>query len=454
MADDSSTSVAATPPAGTHRAPRNSIRGRLRSAFAGTRALRVPAFRVLFAAQVVSFVGTWSQNLATSLLVLHLTGSAAALGLVTAIQFAPTLLLSPVTGRVLDRVDVRRLLIATAAASAATALVLAALTAVDRAPLWSVGVAVGALGIAQAFDRPGIYTLIPRVVDADHRPSAISLITMSGAAARLAGPALAGLLYATVGPAACFAVNGASYVVVIGALVAVPRLRAGAAAPTGAVTPAEPAAAPPKPTGPAAGGLGLGYAWRHRDLRAALLANLAIGCLTFNFGVMLAAMVTFTYRAGSGTVGIAYSTDAVGAVLGGLIAVGAAVTRRRLALACAALGLTIGAAGLAPSLTLFLAALPIMGVAITVYQSTVTALVQQVSDPGMLGRMMSLLTLGWFGTTPVGALLIGWVADAFSARAAMVVAGGTCVVCAVLLLAPRRRAGAVGMTPSREEGAT
>ncbi|SHN46106.1 Predicted arabinose efflux permease, MFS family [Cryptosporangium aurantiacum] len=408
--------------------------------FAGTRALRAPAFRVLFAAQVVSFVGTWSQNLATSLLVLHLTGSAAALGLVTAIQFAPTLLLSPLTGRVLDRVDVRRLLITTASASATTALVLAALAAAGRAPLWAIGIAVGLFGVAQAFDRPGIYTLIPRVVDVEDRPSAISLITMSGAAARLAGPALAGVLYATVGAAACFAVNGASYVVVVAALVIVPRLRGARTAPP----------APRAKAEPADGGLGLGYAWRHRDLRAALLANVAIGCLTFNFGVMLAAMVTFTYRAGSSTVGLAYSTDAIGAVLGGLIAVGAAVTRRRLAAACAALGLTIGAAGLAPNLVLFLAVLPVMGVAITLYQSTVTALVQQASDPGMLGRMMSLLTLGWFGTTPVGALVIGWVADAYSARAAMVVAGGTCLVCAFALLTPGCRRGAVGMTPKRE----
>ncbi|MFG1924777.1 MFS transporter [Cryptosporangium sp. NPDC048952] len=400
---------------------------RLRAAFAGTRALRVPAFRALFAAQIVSGVGTWSQNLATSLLVLHLTGSAAALGLVTAIQFAPMLVLSPITGRVLDRFDVRRVLLVTGTAGGVTAGALASLAAAGHAPLWAVMVAVGLFGVAGAFDRPGVYTLLPRTVDAERRPSAISLVTASNAVARLGGPALAGLLYATIGPAACFAFNGISYVVVVIALWLLPRL--------GATADPAPAEVPAAPTG----GLGLGYAWGHPDLRAALLANAAIGCLTFNFGVMLAAMVTFTYGAGSSTVGLAYSTDAVGAVLGGLLGVGALVTRHRTALTCVALGTTIAAAGLAPNLVVFLAILPVMGVAITIYQSTVTALVQQASEPAMLGRMMTLLTLGWFGTTPVGALLIGWIADAHSPRAAMVVAGSTCLVCAVAVVLPARR---------------
>ncbi|TQS46784.1 MFS transporter [Cryptosporangium phraense] len=429
----------------------SSVRARARAAFRGTRALRIPAFRILFGAQVVSFIGTWSQNLATSLLVLHLTGSAAALGLVTAVQFGPTLILSPFTGRVLDRVDVRRLLIGTSTLSATTALVLAVLAATGHAPVWSLGVATGLFGVAQAFDRPGIYTLLPRFIDADHRSSAISLITTSGAAARLAGPALAGLIYATLGPAACFAANGASYLVVVIALL---FLRRGESA--------------DRPTTiRRAETFGLRYAWHHPDLRDALLANVAIGGLTFNFAVMLAAMVTFTYRGGSNYVGLAYSTDAVGAVLGGLVAVGARLNRRRLALAAGALGVTVAAAGVAPNLAVFFVILPVMGIAITWYQSTVTALVQQVAEPAMLGRMMSLLTLGWFGTTPFGALLIGWVADAFSARAAMTVAGGTALGCALLLLLPRillprKRRGpapdppprAVSRTPSREEGLT
>lgn len=465
------------------------LRRRLRSPFTGAQALRIPAFRALFAAQIVSGVGTWSQNLATSLLVLHLTGSAAALGMVTAIQFAPVLVLSPVTGRVLDRFDVRHVLLATGVAGGTTALVLAVLAATGHAPLWAVMIAVGLFGVAGAFDRPGAYTLLPRTVDAERRASAIGLVTASNAVARLGGPALAGLLYATVGPAACFAFNGLSYGAVIGALVGLPRLRttapspadtgladagpveavpaeaaradAGSTAPAPAPAPAAPApadaaladaghpdpparrrrsaGAPHPASAPAStGGLGLRYAWRHPDLRAALLANAAIGCLTFNFAVMLAAMVTFTFDAGSGTVGLAYSTDAVGAVLGGLLGVGAAVTRRRTAATCAALGLTVGVAALAPNLPLFLAALPVMGVMITRYQSTVTALVQQRSDPALLGRMMTLLTLGWFGTTPVGALLIGWIADAYSPRAAMGVAASTCLVCAAALLAPRR----------------
>ncbi|GAA0278578.1 MFS transporter [Cryptosporangium japonicum] len=407
---------------------------RLRAAFAGTRALRVPAFRALFAAQIVSGVGTWSQNLATSLLVLHLTGSAAALGLVTAIQFAPMLVLWPVTGRVLDRFDVRRVLLTTGVAGGVTALGLAALAATGHAPLWAVMVAVGLFGVAGAFDRPGVYTLLPRTVDEDHRPSAIGLVTASNAVARLGGPALAGLLYATVGPAACFGFNAVSYVLVVVALALLPRLRA-TAADGPATAPAESSGEPTRP----GGGLGLGYAWRSPDLRSALLANALIGCLTFNFGVMLAAMVTFTYDGGSGTVGLAYSTDAVGAVLGGLFGVGAVVTRRRTALACVGLGATIVAAGAAPTLVLFLAVLPVMGMAITLYQSSVTALVQQSSAPAMLGRMMTLLTLGWFGTTPIGALLIGWIADALSPRAAMVVAGTTCLVCAAALALRKER---------------
>ena len=400
-----------------------------RQVFSGVRALRSPAFRALFTAQVVSVVGTWSQNLATTLLVLHLTGSAAALGTVTAAQTVPILLLAPVTGRVIDRANVRMLLIATGSAAAATAFTVSALAATGHAPVWALTVAAALFGTASAFDRPGQYALLPAVVDDEARPSAISLTTTAAAAGRLGGPALAALIYGTAGPAACFAFNGASYLAVVGALVVLPRF-----AREGGFAGRRKRKDEPADNGDAEG-IGLRYAWRNPDLRAALLVNTLIGCLSFNFGLMLAAMVTFTYKGGSSLVGLAYTTDAVGAVLGGVLGVGAALlTRRRLALACAALGLTICAAGAAPDLVVFFAVLPVMGVAISAYQTSVTALVQKVAAPHMLGRAMSLLTLGWFGTTPLGALLAGWVADVWSARATMGMAGAASLLGALALL--------------------
>ena len=385
-------------------------------------ALRVRNFRLYFVGQVISNVGTWFQSIAQTLLVMELTGSGKALGILSAVQFTPLLLLVMHGGVVADRVKPRRMLVTTAALATLIATTLAVVTALHSVSIhWVWGLAL-AMGCVQAFDQPTSQAFLYEMVGPADLSKAIGLHSITHSAARMVGPALGGAAYAAFGSTACFAINATSYLFVVAALLMVrpeqlwPRQQKG-------------------------GGRqdqvreGLRYAWQTPELRTPLLANVLIGCLAFNFMVLIAAMTRFVFHADAEALGMAHALNAVGAVAGSLIL--ARIVRpssSHVAATCFAMAVTILVNALAPSLTLFLLWAPIFGFSVGAYQTTLQASVQSATEPSMMGRVSSLLTLGTVGTTPIGGLLIGVVIDAWSPRVAMAIGAVACLLAGGMLL--------------------
>jgi MFS family permease len=409
-------------------------------------ALAVRNFRLYFVGQVLSNVGTWFQMLAQGLLVLKLTGSAAALGAVTALQNLPLLLFGAWAGVVIDRVNVRRLLIITSALAGVQALVLGIVTGTGHVTVWWVMALAFPLGLVQMFDRPGGQAFLPQIVERELIPSAVAFNSVILSSGRLAGPAIAGLVYAWKGPATCFYVNAISYAVISIALLLIRRREL------------IPRHAQPRASGQLRDGLR--FVWRSPLHRDTLIANAVIGCLAFNFPTVYASMVTFVFHAGGSAFGAAESTNAAFAVLGGLVLARRlrAPTGRTFVIACFALGATLTANGLAPNLAAFIACMPFFGLAAVSYQTVAQSLLQQNTPNELIGRVMALFNLGTQGTTPIGALITGWVTDTVSARASLGLGAASLwisgSVLGIALLRARRRQRGVAPTPEPADGET
>ena len=393
--------------------------------------LRVRNFRLHFAGQVLSNVGTWFQSLAQALLVLDLTGSGTALGLVSALQFTPSLLLAPYGGVLADRLRPRKLLVTTSTLACVLAGILATVAALGRIDVgWLYGMAF-ALGCAQALDRPTAQALLYELVGPDELPRAIGLHSITQSSARMLGPALAGAAYAWLGSAACFAINAASYLCVVGALLAMRGNelwpRQGQATTRGySIWDA------------------LREVARQPRLRAPLLVTLLMGCLAFNFMTTITAMVRMELGGDAGALGSAHALNAIGSVVGSVfVASLRPPTPTGLALACAALSLAVLGNAIAPSLSAFLLWAPAFGLAVGAYQTSILTAVQRAAPPAMLGRVSGLYSLGSVGAIPIASLIAGVLIDISSARAAMAMGTVAGVLGAVILLAHRQQVGSV-----------
>ena len=369
----------------------------------------------------LSNIGAFSQMVALSLLVLEVTGSALALGATLSVQALPYVLLSAWSGPLLDRVPIRRLLPITASMGALQAVTLTVLALTDGITLpWVVGLAF-VLGCVQVFERPAVQAFLGELVPPAEIPRAVSLASSIQAFGRLGGPALAAVLYAWQGPALVFAVNAALYLLMIVALL---LLR------TDAMYPRE-----RRHGSQARLMVAARYAWGIPALRFALLGNAVVGLFAFNFGNFFATMSTLTFEQPS-LFGIAESLNAVTAVLAGLVLARylRTPTGRTVGIACVALGGTLAWVALAPTPLLFLASMPFFGFAVVAYGAMAQSLVQQNSPREMVGRMMSLYTLGSMGTTPVGGLLVGLVSDYASPRAAVGLGAVSAILVGMLMV--------------------
>jgi MFS family permease len=371
--------------------------------------------------QGLSNVGTFSQVVALSLLVLDLSDSGFALGATMSVQALPQILLSPWAGALLDRVPLRRLMLATALIGALQALCLSALAFTDAISVpWVIGLAF-MLGCVQVFDRPAVQAFLGELVPRELLPRAVSLASSVQAFGRLGGPALAAVLYAWQGPGLVFLVNGVSYLIVVAALL---MLR--------------PEAMYSRERRPGRhGNLGaaMRYAWHAPSLRVVLLCNVVVGLFAFNFATFFATISTLTFQQPS-LFGIAESINAVTAILAGLLLARylRAPTALTVGIASAALGLTLAWVALAPTPLVFLASMPFFGFAVVSYGATAQSLVQQHSPREMVGRMMSLYTLGSMGTTPLGALIVGLVSDHASPRAAVGLGAASALLVGAMLI--------------------
>jgi MFS family permease len=391
------------------------------------RALRVRNFRLYVGGQIVSLVGTWMQRVAQDWLVLELTDSGIALGITTALQFGPTLLFSLWGGVLADRYDKRRILQITQATMALIALTLGLLTLGGAVALWHVYLLAGLLGITSALDIPVRQSFMVEMVGREDLPNAVGLNAATFNSARIVGPAMAGLMINVVGIGWVFIVNAVSTGAVI---IGLGLMRSAELHPTPRVARAR-------------GQLreGLRYVRGRTDLMLTMAMVFMIGTFGLNFQVTLALVARFTFGRGAGSYGLLSTALAIGSLAGALLAMRRRkrVRLRFLFAALLTFGLLEITVGLMPTyLAVALMLIPAGAVALS-FSVAANSSVQLSVDPTMRGRVMALYLLCFMGGTPVGAPLIGALADAFGARVGLMSGGIACASVALVLGAVHAR---------------
>lgn len=390
--------------------------------------LAIRNYRRYFAGQLVSISGSWMQNVAAMWLIVELTGSGVSVGLTAALQFLPILLFGAWGGLLADRLPRRRVLLVTQALLAVPALALFGLTVTGAVtPAWVYGL-VFAQGVITAIDIPARQSFVYELVGPERLVNAVALNSAVVHTARILGPALAGLLIAVAGVALCFLVNALSFAAMIVALRRMDAARLHTAAPA----PREPGE--------------LRAALRHVRAVPALWIPLTmmviVGTLSFNFPVLLPLLADDTWQGTATTYAILTAAMGAGSVAGAL-AVGARGRVTPAALALAALGfgvIELLAAG-APTLAIQVAVLVPLGAVTVVFASGVSSSLQLNVAPEMRGRVMALYSMVFIGSTPLGAPLVGWLAEVAGPRTGLVLGAAAALVAAGFALVAFGRAG-------------
>jgi len=381
--------------------------------------LESPAYRAWFISQVFSASGTMTQGVALSWLVLRLTGNGVDLGLMTACTFAPMLIFGPLTGTLVDRVDRRRLLIATQALLGLLAALLAVLIATGQVRVWMLFLITIVTGSVAAPDATARQVYVIDLVGTERVASAVSLFEVIINTSRVVGPATGGLLLATLGASACCAVNAASYVVPLGVLL----VSHGGTRSTLAVPRADRA--------PGQLRAGLRYAWSDRPIRVSLFLAAASGML-FSLSVPLPVLATRVFHLGGGGYGMMMAVFGVGALPGALFASAGRgrPTGRSVGLLALATGAAILATAVAPSLWLAIIGLVVTGCLSIWFIAQANTLVQLTADPAMRGRVMGLWTMALPGTDVASGPFVGYITQDLGGREGFGVAGVALLVTA------------------------
>ena len=384
------------------------------------RSLRVRNYRLFASGQVVSLSGTWAQRVAQDWLVLLIAPNpGVALGIVTALQFLPVLLFGLYGGLLADRYDKRRLLMGAQAVMGVLALLLGILDLTGVVQLWHVYVLAFTLGLASVVDTPVRQSFVSEIVGPDELPNAVSLNSATFNSARIIGPAVAGLAITVVGTGWVFVGNAISYVAVLAGL-ALMR--------TSELLPARRTA-----RGPGQVVEGLRYVRVRPELLVPMVMVFMIGTFGLNFQITLALVAKQVFHTNAGSFGLLTSLFAVGSLIGALHSarrVGLPRARTML-LAALAFGLLEAIVGLAPTFwTMGLLLIP-TGAMVLTFTTTANALVQLGSEAHVRGRVMALYVLVFLGGTPIGAPIIGLVAETYGPRSSLIVGGLICALSAV-----------------------
>ncbi|MFE0458993.1 MFS transporter [Kitasatospora sp. NPDC058965] len=382
--------------------------------------LRVRNYRYFFAGQIVSNTGSWMQRIAQDWLVLSLTGSPLAVGITTAMQFLPTLLLGLFGGVLADRMPKRRLLIATQGAMGVLAAGLAALTLTGLVTEYYVYAFALLLGLVTVLDTPTRQAFVSEMVGPEDLSNAVSLNAANFQSARLVGPAVAGLLIAAVGSGWAFALNALSFAAVIAGLLA---MRPDELRPVDRI---------PREKGQLKEGLR--YVKERPDLIWPMVLAGFIGTFGFNFPTLLSGFAYGTFHVGPGQYGLLNTAMALGSLAGALYAARCGNPRLRwLTGAALAFGVLELAGAAAPGYWTFAALLTLIGAFGLTFNTAVNSYLQLATDPEMRGRVMGLLVLVFTGGTPVGAPLVGWVTDAYGARTGLLACGAVSALAAAVV---------------------
>jgi MFS family permease len=390
-------------------------------------------YRVWAAGALVSNVGSWVQRTAQDWIVLtELTHrNATAVGIVMGLQFGPQILLLPLTGFVADHLDRRKVLFCTQAAMGLLALGLGLLVVTGLVQLWHVYFFAFLLGCAAAFDSPARQTFVAELVEERFLPNAVALNSTSFNAARMIGPAIAGGLIAGVGSGWVFLINAFSFVAVLCSLA---LLRADELKPSHRAVSARGSFVE-----------GFRYVLRRPDLKVILFMLFLVGTFGLNFPIFISTMSVTVFHAGAGQYGLLSSMMAAGSVAGALMAAARAKPGIPVLLAAAAtFGVGCAVAAMMPNYLLFGIVLFVIGIAAQTFTTSTNSIVQTSTEPGMRGRVIAILLAIALGGTPVGAPIVGWIADTFGPRWALgsgAVAGLLAATVAIVYLVTRHGPG-------------
>jgi MFS family permease len=372
-------------------------------------------YRLFFAGQLISLVGTWMQNIALAWFVVELTSSPLAVGVLAFCRFVPFTLFGLVSGVVADRFDVRRLVIGTQTSSMLVSIALAALAFSGAAQVWHAYLLAALGGTALVFDAPGRHALTFRMVGRDELPNAVALNASIFNASRVVGPAVAGVVIAAVGVSICFALNAVSFLAVLTSLL---LMRERELFPV--------ARAERLPTLVHGVREGLAYVWRSPRVRTVLAITTVVSTVGFNFHVLVPVLASDTLDAGPGVFGILSATFGLGALTGALMsaALGRASWK---ALVAGVSGFSVAMLVLAPLHTTLACAalLYVTGACFTLWTANSQSILQLTAPDHLRGRVISLYLFAFAGLAPLGGLLAGWLAEVGGTELAFSVAGAT-----------------------------
>jgi MFS family permease len=383
------------------------------------RSLRVRNYRLYAGGQLVSLTGTWMQRVAQDWLVLELTNSGTALGIVTALQFLPSLLFGLWGGLLADRYDKRKLLLATQTGLALVALILGVLDVTGIVQYWQVLVLALALGLVSAIDSPVRQSFVVEMVGPDDLTNAVGLNSTIFNSARILGPAVAGVMITAIGTGWAFVANGISSIAVLTGLALM-----------------RPAELRPSPAIDRIRGqlrAGLHYVRQRQDLLLTMVMVFVVGTFGLNFQITTALLAKQVFHRSATGYGLLSTALAVGACVGAVLA-----TRRRtrpsllfLLLAAMAFGLLEILAGSMPGFGATALMLVLVGLAMLTFTTADNSSVQLGVEATMRGRVMALYLMCFLGGTPVGAPIVGWVANTVGPRWGMIGGGLVCMAMAV-----------------------
>ncbi|WP_351227071.1 MFS transporter [Streptomyces sp. NPDC002133] len=382
--------------------------------------LKIRNYRLFFTGAMVSNTGTWMARITQDWLVLSLTGSSAAVGITTALQFLPMLLFGLYGGVIADRYPKRRILLFSQGALGLCGLALAVLTLSGHVQVWHVYLIAFMLGMVTVVDNPTRQSFVSEMVGPQQLQNAVSLNSANFQSARLVGPALAGVLITAVGSGWAFLLNGLSFLAPLTGLLLMrtSELHKVERAPRGKGQLRE----------------GLKYVAGRPELIWPIVLIGFIGTFAFNFPIWLTAFADEVFHAGAGTYGLFNTLIAAGSLAGALLSARRGSSRLRMLVGAAALfGVLEVAAALSPSFWLFAALLVPIGMVGLTVNVTANSSVQMATDPVMRGRVMSLYMMVFVGGTPLGAPLVGWITDTYGARVGFATGGAVAATAAVAI---------------------
>jgi MFS family permease len=367
-------------------------------------------YRLYYFGQIISTSGTFMQSIAQAWLVLELTHSGTALGIVSALQYIPVLLFGTYGGVIADRFNKRTVLYFTQSTAGILALVLGILVATDKVTLWMVYVLAFCLGMVSVFDNPTRQTFVVELVGEDKLRNAITLYSTLVNLSRVIGPAVAAGLIAFVGLAPCFILNGISYAAVV---IMLTRM-----------SPQELYLNPPLAKTKGQLREGIKYILSMPIIRDVLLMMAMVGMLTYEFQVSLPLIAQFTFHGDASSLAFLTGSFGVGAVIGGIaVASQRKNTPSRLVIAGFLFGFAILAAAFMPTLFLSGLALVLSGVCSIYFTSLGNTILQLTSSPQMRGRVMSFWSIAFLGSTTIGGPAVGWFSSTFGARWGLALGG-------------------------------